>query len=251
MIPLPGTPARYSARPLASRQEEKQRRREERLAREQAEAAAAARRRRIQWAGGGVLALAIVAAVVVLALAGLGGSSSSEAGQSSQPSASGVSLPKQQIGNVDAAAKGAGCTLQHPPIEGRNHSTKRFTAADYKTNPPTSGNHYPQYYDDGVYEPGDTPNLGMLVHTLEHGRIDVQYRPGTPKRTVSQLEAVLSEQSDGYHMLLFQNTTNMRYQVAATAWGQLLGCPTMNPKVFDALRTFRDAYIDKGPERVP
>ena len=91
----------------------------------------------------------------------------------------------------------------------------------------------------------------MLVHTLEHGRIDVQYKPGTPKRTVAQLEALLSEESGGYHMLLFQNTTHMRYQVAATAWGQLLGCPKMNDKVFDALRTFHDTYIDKGPERVP
>ena len=234
---------------MASRQEEKQRRREERLAREQAEAASAARKRRLQWAGGGVLALAIVAAIVVIAVVGFGGSTSS--GQAAQPSDSGVALPKQQIGDVNAAAKAAGCTLQHPPIEGRTHSTKHFTAADYKTNPPTSGNHYPQWYQDGVYAPGDTPNLGMLVHTLEHGRIDVQYKPGTPKHTVDQLEALLSEQSGGYHMLLFQNTTNMRYQVAATAWGQLLGCPTMNPKVFDALRTFRDAYIDKGPERVP
>jgi hypothetical protein len=235
---------------MASRQEEKQRRREERLALERQEAAAAARRRRIQWAGGGVLALAIVAAVVVLAVVGLGGGTSKgEAAQ--QPTSSGVSLPKQQIGDVNAAAKAAGCTLQHPPIEGRNHETKKFTAADYKTNPPTSGNHYPQWYQDGVYAPGDTPNLGMLVHTLEHGRIDVQYKPGTPKHTVDQLEALESEESGGYHMLLFQNTTNMRYQVAATAWGQLLGCPKMNDKVFDALRTFRDAYIDKGPERIP
>ncbi len=52
-------------------------------------------------------------------------------------------------------------------------------------------------------------------------------------------------------MLLFQNTTGMPYQVAATAWGQLLGCPQMNPKVFDAIRTFRERYLDKGPEVVP
>lgn len=234
---------------MAHRQEEKERRRQERLARERAEKAAAARRQRLQWAGGGVLALALVAAVVVFAVAGLGGGG--DDGQAAQPSTSGVKLPQQQIGDVDAAAKAAGCTLQHPAIEGRGHSTKKFTAADYKTNPPTSGAHYPEWYEDGVYGPGDTPNLGMLVHTLEHGRIDVQYKPGTPKRTVAQLEALLAEQSDGYHMLLFQNTTGMRYQVAATAWGQLLGCPEMNPKVFDAIRTFRDRYIDKGPERIP
>ena len=49
----------------------------------------------------------------------------------------------------------------------------------------------------------------MLVHTLEHGRIDVQYKPGTPAETVRQLEALLAEQNDGYHMLLFENTTGM------------------------------------------
>jgi hypothetical protein len=234
---------------MAHRQEEKERRRQERLARERAEKASAARRQRLQWAGGGVLALALVAAVVVIAVAGLGGGG--DDGQAAQPSSSGVALPQQQIGELDAAAKAAGCTLQHPAIEGRGHETKNFKAADYKTNPPTSGAHNPDWYQDGVYLPGDTPRLGMLVHTLEHGRIDVQYEPGTPKRTVAQLEALLAEQSDGYHMLLFQNTTGMRYQVAATAWGQLLGCPKMNPKVFDALRTFRDRYIDKGPERIP
>jgi hypothetical protein len=234
---------------MAHRQEEKQRRREERLARERAEKAAAARRRRLQWAGGAVLALAVVAGAVVLAVAGLGGGNN--VGQAAQPSTKGVALPRQQISDVNAAAKAAGCTLQHPAIEGRTHLTKRFTEADYKTNPPTSGNHYPTWYPDGVYLPNDTPNLGMLVHTLEHGRIDVQYKPGTPKHTVDQLEALLTQESGGYHMLLYQNTTQMPYQVAATAWGQLLGCPQMNDKVFDALRTFRDAYIDKGPEHIP
>ena len=38
---------------------------------------------------------------------------------------------------------------------------------------------------------------------------------------------------------------------ATNAWGHLLGCPTMNDKVFDAIRAFRANYIDKGPETVP
>jgi hypothetical protein len=91
----------------------------------------------------------------------------------------------------------------------------------------------------------------MLVHTLEHGRIDVQYKPGTPTHTVSELEALLAEQSDGYHMLLFQNSTDMPVQIAATAWGHSLTCPQFNNQVFDAIRTFRAQYIDKGPEDVP
>jgi hypothetical protein len=238
---------------MASRQEEKARRRAEREAREAAERAAAGRRKRMQLAFGGVLGIALLAGIVVLVIS-VAGKSSSGGGEGTPvdpASAAAVTLPQQQTADVNAAAKAAGCVLQHPPIEGRNHETKQFTEADYKTNPPTSGNHFPQWYEDGIYKPGDTPNLGMLVHPLEHGRIEVQYKPGTPTSTVDGLEALLKEQDDGYHMLLFQNTTKMPYAVAATAWGQLLGCKTFSPKVYDALRTFHERYIDKGPEQVP
>jgi Protein of unknown function (DUF3105) len=237
---------------VASRQEEKQRRREERLAREQAEKASAARRQRVRLAGGVVAGVAILAVAVLLISGAIGGSSSGASGSGSQPSAaSDITLPAQKTDNMVAAAKAAGCKLSNPPIEGRNHENKQFKASDYKTNPPTSGNHFPEWYQDGVYQPGGTPNLGMLVHTLEHGRIDVQYKPGTPTHTVSELEALLAEQSDGYHMLLFENTTDMPAQIAATAWGHSLTCPQFNNQVFDAIRTFRAQYIDKGPEDVP
>ena len=222
------------------------------MAREQAEKARAARQQRLRLAGGALAGIVVVAAAVLLATGALGGKNSSGSGDPNQPTAnSDIKLPSQEIGDMTAAAKAAGCKLANPPIEGRTHETKKFTAADYKTNPPTSGNHYPEWYQDGVYNPGDTPNLGMLVHTLEHGRIDVQYKPGTPTHTVAELEALLAEQSNGYHMLLFQNTTNMRAQIAATAWGHSLTCPQFNNQVFDAIRTFRARYIDQGPEAVP
>jgi hypothetical protein len=137
------------------------------------------------------------------------------------------------------------------PIEGNTHETKNFKPSDYKTNPPTSGNHNPVWYPDGLYNPGDVPRLGMIVHPLEHGRIELQYKPGTPRTTVKQLETLFNEEDSGYHMLMFQNTTNMPYAVAAAAWGHYVGCPTMNDKVFDALRSFHDSFIDKGPETVP
>jgi hypothetical protein len=56
---------------------------------------------------------------------------------------------------------------------------------------------------------------------------------------------------DAYHTLLFQNNTNMPYEVAATAWTQLLGCKTVNDKTWDALRAFRQRFTDKGPEIIP
>jgi Protein of unknown function (DUF3105) len=249
IIPGRGTRLLLHFGAVSSRQEEKQRRREERLARERAEKAAATRRKRVQLAAGGLIGIAAIAAVVALAVSGFGGGDEQEV--AATPEAADVALPEQQIGELSAAAEAAGCRVQDPEIEGAQHEDKEFQAADYKTNPPTSGNHNPDWYEDGVYESGGTPRLGMIVHTLEHGRIDVQYKPGTPAETVRQLEAFLAEQSDGYHMLLFENTTGMEAQVAATAWGHSVTCPRMNDQVFDVLRTFRAQYIDKGPENVP
>jgi hypothetical protein len=189
-----------------------------------------------------LLALALTGVL----LAGCGGE---EASDPTQPESQ-VELPLQQIADVEEAAEAAGCELVDVPEEGREHAEREFRASDYETNPPTSGTHDPQWYEDGIYEPGATPSLGMLVHTLEHGRINVQYAPDTPEETVDQLEALLAE-TEGYHMLLYENATDMEYQVAATAWTKSLGCPEMNPQVFDALRTFRTTYIDQAPERVP
>ena len=234
---------------MSSRQEEKERRRQERLEREQAEAKRASRRKRMQLAFGGLLAVAAIAGIVVAVLVSTGSGDDGGPKQASD-AASTAKIPEQQISDMKEAAKAAGCTLNNPAYEGANHEQKEFKGSDYKTNPPTSGNHTPDWYEDGIYEPGDVPSLGKLVHPLEHGRIEIQYKPGTPKETVEQLEALLASEEDGYHMLLFENTSGMEAAVAATAWTHSVTCPTMNDKVFDAFRTFRDRYIDKGPERV-
>ena len=88
------------------------------------------------------------------------------------------------------------------------------------------------------------------MHPLEHGRIEVQYKAGTDE-TVGRLEALLAEEQEGYHMLMFQNTTNMPMRWPRPPGHTLLACPSMNDKVFDAIRTFRAGYTDKGPENVP
>ena len=159
--------------------------------------------------------------------------------------------PPVKTKTLVAAARAAGCTLENPPEQGVEHEQREFTEADYNSNPPTSGTHFPTWYEDGVYAPGTTPELGRLVHALEHGRIEIQYKPGMPAATVGRLEKLVDQLDSGYHMLLFENATKMLYEIAATAWGHLLGCPKMNDQVFDALRAFRKNYVDKGPETVP
>jgi len=237
---------------VASRQEEKERRRAQRVAEEEKARAGAQRARRLQMVGGAVLVAAIVVVAAVLISSKSGGSDKSP---SSKKATNGAAIPGAgplaKADKLPAAAKAAGCVSKTFPAEGRNHVT---TTVHYKTNPPTSGDHNPTPAQDGIYDPGNTPAKENFVHTLEHGRIELQYRPGTPKHTISQLETLFSEKFNGtigYHMLLFENTTRMPYAIAATAWTQMLGCPRMNNKVFDAVRAFRARYTDKGPEFIP
>jgi hypothetical protein len=130
------------------------------------------------------------------------------------------------------------------PPEGRAHTDAQVT---YRTNPPTSGNHNPLPAPDQQYTAA--PPKENYVHSLEHGRIELQYRPGSPPATIAGLKAVFD--SDPSKMLMFPNNTSMPYAVAATAWTRLLGCPAYNARVPAAMRAFRDAYRDKAPEQVP
>ena len=108
---------------------------------------------------------------------------------------------------------------------------------------------------DGIYVAGNEPGIGNWVHTLEHGRIEFQYRPGVNKSVVTALESLFNEDvkgsGSGYHTLLMRNNTKMPFQVVAVAWRHYMACATFTPKSIDALRTFREALVDKAPELVP
>src|SRR3954469_12024958 len=235
---------------MASREEEKRLRREERMAAEQQLASAQSRKRRIQAA----LVAVLVIGIVVVGVVALAGGSGDGNGSTNDPNASstrGARIPPPQEKDLGKAAAAAGCVQLSPPIEGRSHVTSKVK---YKSNPPTSGNHNPDPALDGIYDPRNAPAPEHYVHALEHGRIEVQYKPGTPRREISQLETVVSEKFNGkagYKTLLFENNTNMPYPVAATAWGHLIGCKTFNDKIFDAIRDFRAKWVDQGPEVIP
>lgn len=231
---------------MSSRQEQKAARKAEREAQEAAAARVAARKRRLQMVLGAVLVLAIVGGSIYgLTTTGSG----TNAGTTTDAPENLAKLPPVAETNLAKAASLAKCTLTDPKLEGSTHVEKQVT---YRSNPPTSGNHNPIAARDGIYAPGNEPAKENYVHALEHGRVEIQYRPGTPAKTINELETVGSEElngSAGYKILVFENNTRMPFAVAATAWGHLLGCKTMNPKVFDAIRAFRKAYTDKGPEQ--
>lgn len=152
--------------------------------------------------------------------------------------------PKSAVERLRAAAAAAACSLSHFPSEGRVHT---FAHVHYRTNPPTSGPHNPIPAPDGLYSAA--PLAEHYVHTLEHGRIELQYHPGAPAAVRDALRRVYDEST--HHMLLFPNNTGMPFEVAATAWKHRLGCGRFDAKVPAALSAFRDAYRDRAPEQVP
>jgi hypothetical protein len=142
-----------------------------------------------------------------------------------------------------SAARAAGCTSLTEPSEGNTHVD---TPPPYHSNPPISGNHLVTPANDGSYT--KAPPIGELVHSLEHGRIIMWFKPGD---TATRDALLKIGNEDASHMILTPNETGMEYQVAASAWTHLLGCPEMNDQVPAAVRAFRDAWRDKAPEQVP
>ena len=230
---------------MASRKEEKERLRREREAREREAESGARRRRLLGYGVGGALALAAVVAIAVVALANRDGGGDPQGGGKAQPTADlpKSPVPPQRETDFAKAVEASGCTTKRQPSEGRGHTT---SPVRYRANPPTSGRHNPVTADDGAY--AQAPATEQLVHSLEHGRIIIQFRPSAPEKVRGQLKSLFDE--DSYHVILTPNP-DMPYEVAATAWNQLLACPRANDRVFDAIRAFRDRYRDRGPEFVP
>jgi len=222
---------------VSSRQEEKEQRKRERLERAAAEQKAAKRKRGLQIVGGVIVGAAVVVGVVLAALGGGDG--------------------KRDTADLKDAAKTAGCTVRAFPNEGETHTNgkRKLTIADFKTNPPTSGEHDPEPAPDGVYAPGTEPEIENWVHTLEHGRILIQYKAGTSAAQIAQLQKLFNEpvleSGNGYHSVLMQNNTKMPFAVAAVAWRNYVGCPTIGDASIEALRAFRETNVDQAPEQVP
>lgn len=237
---------------MSSRKEQKEQLRQERLAAQQAADSAAQRKKLVGYGAAAVLGLAAIVAVVIALTAGGGdddgGAQAPENAAAGAPTVSYAedppAIPEASEFDLEAAAEAAGCQLEDPANEGADHVE---TDVQYRANPPTSGNHHPVPTEDGAYT--STPKTENTVHSLEHGRINIQFSPDLPQQQIDQLKALFDE--DSYHVLLYPNGTDMPYQVAATTWDHALLCEEFSPQIFDAIRAFKDQYRDQGPEFVP
>ena len=250
---------------MASRKEEKERLRQQRLAAERAAASTGRRRLLAGYVVAGLLAAAVLAGLVAV-VAGGGGSdgdidacsnahikNSGGTSKGLEPDCrEGTPPPAIQVADLEISAQQARCELRLDlPDEGATH-VPNSEPVQYETEPPTSGNHNPVPINDGAYitpitiDTNQETNARNEVHALEHGRIEIHYKPSLPEDQQLALKGVFDEDPNG--MLLFPDP-DMPYDVAVTGWTNMLACPTYNQGVLDAVRNFRDSYRGNGPEQ--
>ena len=250
---------------MASRKEEKERLRQQRLAAERAAASSGQRRLIAGYVVAGLLALAVVAGLVVVIAGGGSDSGDIDACENAHIKNSGGTSrglepdcregtppPAIKVADLEISAEQASCELRlNLRDEGATH-VPNSEAVEYRTEPPTSGNHNPVPINDGAYitpitsNTSQETNIRNEVHALEHGRIEIHYSPNLPENQQLALKGVFDQDPNG--MLLFPDP-DMPYDVAVTAWTNMVVCPTYNEGVLDVIRNFRDTYRGNGPEQ--
>ena len=164
----------------------------------------------------------------------------------------GTEPPEIQFGDLQESARMARCELRLDlPNEGNTHFSDE-NQGNYRTNPPTSGDHYAGNEAgsgataDGAYT--STPPESRAVHAMEHGRIQIRYSPELPEDQQLALKGVFDESPGG--MTMFPDP-DLPYAIAVSGWQNYVGCEAYDPLVLDVVRNFRDTFRGNGPENVP
>ncbi|HWC07930.1 MAG TPA: DUF3105 domain-containing protein [Solirubrobacterales bacterium] len=230
------------------REREREKLRQERIEAEQSEKSSGRNRLIAIYAIASTVVIAIVVAVVLIASGGGDDDGGGDAhinlntsvGSTNgvQPdNRAGIEPAAAQTTDLEAAAKAAGCKLELGlKDEGSQHIPAGSKAPDYETSPPTSGPHVepPFQQADGAYS--EMPSEIDIVHSLEHGRLEIQYAPSLPPKAQLELKGLFDTMYGA--TLLFPND-KMDYEVAATTWTNLLACPTYKGQAtLDAIRAF-------------
>ncbi|HEY5293929.1 MAG TPA: DUF3105 domain-containing protein [Gaiellaceae bacterium] len=194
-------------------------------------------------AGSGVVALIIVIAVIVL---GGGGSSAGAK-------------------NVAKLMTAANCNFKtvkaYVPKGQPIHVSSLTKKFPWNTDPPSNGQHYPEWAVWGFYTEAVNPR--QVVHNEEHGGVVLWWGSQVPQSTVNALSAFYQEQPIGGFGTPYPT---LGAKIAISAWtgdpntygqagyygqGHLAVCPAWNAATKKAFTAFRSEYRGKGPEGIP
>jgi len=134
---------------------------------------------------------------------------------------------------------------QAVPHEGAGHIQEGENPR-YQSNPPTSGEHWAFPMRSGIYDT-EKPDEA-IVHSMEHGRVWVSYKPSISEETKKALEAFMKTQGQ---IILTPRSANDT-DIALASWNRLDAFELNPDGTFDEnrIRSFIRRYRDKGPESI-
>ncbi|HVV56742.1 MAG TPA: DUF3105 domain-containing protein [Gaiellaceae bacterium] len=202
------------------------------------------RHRKLLYYGAGGGAVVLVAIVLFVVLGG-GGTADAKA--------------------IASAMTKAGCSYKNVTAyvpKGQGTHVNSLTAKlPWNTDPPSNGQHYPEWAVWGFYNQAVNPR--MVVHNEEHGGVILWWGSQVPASTVAQLKAFYDEKPGGSFGTPYPSLGS---KIAITAWtgnpdeyqqngyygeGHIGICPSYTAATKNAFEKFRDAYRGKGPEGIP
>jgi hypothetical protein len=127
------------------------------------------------------------------------------------------------------------------PDSGRGHG-RLGEAISYPTNPPTSGIHWPNWTEPGVYTDPQRPE--RLVHALEHGNIVVYFDQPDPA-VLAQLKAWTGRFGGQWDGMVLTFRPGLGQSIQLTAWDKVMTQETWQPALAAA---FIDQFRGRGPE---
>lgn len=126
-------------------------------------------------------------------------------------------------------------------IEGANHIAAGQTGVEYKTNPPTSGSHWPNAAEWNFYD--DELTDEQLVHNLEHGGIWISYKDLSEEEinTLKEIEA----ENKGAVIITPREANDARIVVAS--WGRYMKLENIDR---ESIQNYINEYINNSPEKL-
>lgn len=131
--------------------------------------------------------------------------------------------------------------------QGREHVSAEVVAkTEYKSNPPSSGPHLESWVKPGIYT--EPQKEGELIHSLEHGYINIYYNCDAATDDCKELVAKLTELANKKKLfkLLVVPRPQLDTKIALTAWNRI---DKFNDFDGPRIEKFIDYWRDHGPEQ--
>ena len=123
-------------------------------------------------------------------------------------------------------------------VQGQEHIAVGASHPEYNSNPPTSGWHYTQPANWGVYQT-ELPDE-QVIHNLEHGGVWISYKD-IDDATKAALENIAASRPK----IILEPRSKNDAPIVLASWGRLQKFQTFNEQ---AILAFIDANSNKSPE---